>query len=154
MAGKRKQTKNRKQVRRTTRHFQLRVDHPTDTHVGEILDYAKSQRREVTLIRDAVQLFYALEQGDMTLLLDKFPFVGEALTKQTPPAPADGGGQLDEIKGLLEMIAAQQKPPGGLLMQSAAMPTMKAIAVPKAEVKQAAPMDASEIADNFLAQFS
>ena len=43
-----KTKKQRKQIKRQTRHFQLRVEHPKDAHVKEILDYAKSQRREET----------------------------------------------------------------------------------------------------------
>jgi hypothetical protein len=45
--AKKKSTKQRKEIKRTTRHFQLRTEHPHDQHVREILDYGKSQRREV-----------------------------------------------------------------------------------------------------------
>lgn len=90
---------SRKPVRRITKHFQLRLEHPQDAHVKEVLDYAKSQRREVTVIRDAVELFYALEQGDLDALYAKFPQY-----KVTGGGSGGGGGQLDEEK-LAERIA-------------------------------------------------
>lgn len=100
---------NRKRKRvyqpRRTRKFQLRDNNPQDMHVREILDYAKSQRREVTMIRNAVQLQHSLEQGDISVLLERFPWVVEVL-KSTAPS---GGGELLEIKSMLEMVMAQQK---------------------------------------------
>lgn len=71
--AKSKVNKQRKQIKRTTRHFQLRVDHPKDIHVRDVLDYARSQRREVTLIRDAVTLFWALENGNIEAIFEFFP---------------------------------------------------------------------------------
>lgn len=115
--AKRKQNKQRKQIKRTTRHFQLRVDNPKDAHVREVLDYAKSQRREVTVIREAVTLYWALENGNLEALFEAFPQYKAHLTPSTPAA--GGGGPLDEIKGMLELIAAQQKTDNGLLMRSA-----------------------------------
>ena len=58
---------------RQTRKFQLRRDHPIDAHVSEILDYSRSKRREVTVIRDGVRLLWALENNDMTVLFEMFP---------------------------------------------------------------------------------
>lgn len=63
----------RRYIPRQTRKFQLRLDHPVDTHVAEILDFARTQRREVTLIREAVMLYWALENGNLEALFDKFP---------------------------------------------------------------------------------
>lgn len=60
-------------VPRQTRKFQLRHNHPIDTHVGEILDYSRSQRREVTVIRDGVRLLWALENNDLSVLFELFP---------------------------------------------------------------------------------
>jgi Flp pilus assembly protein TadB len=60
MMAKRKTSKNRKQVKRQTRHFQLRAEHPIDQHVKEILDFKRSKRSEVTAIRDGVRLLWAL----------------------------------------------------------------------------------------------
>lgn len=93
---------------RRTRKFQLRENNAQDMHVREILDYAKSQRREVTLIRNAVQLQHSLEQGDISVLLERFPWVVEAIKATV----SGGGGDLAEIKGMLELVMAQQKQTG------------------------------------------
>jgi hypothetical protein len=58
---------------RQTRKFQLRRDHPIDAHVSEILDYSRSKRREVTVIRDGVRLLWALENNDLSVLFEMFP---------------------------------------------------------------------------------
>lgn len=71
MANKRNRA--RRPVPRQTRKFQLRRDHPGDVHIAEILDYARSQRREVTMIREGVALWWALEQGNLDYLFEKFP---------------------------------------------------------------------------------
>lgn len=63
----------RRYIPRQTRKFQLRQDHPVDNHVAEILDFARTQRREVTLIREAVALYWALENGNLETLFEKFP---------------------------------------------------------------------------------
>lgn len=146
--SKRSKTKPRKSVKRTTRHFQLRVDNPQDQHVGQVLDYAKSQRREVTMIRDAITLFWALEQGDLNALFEKFPQYKAQFTPPTSATGGSGGGQLDEIKSILEMLAAQQKT--DQYVMKSITPTTPA---PVAEVKQAAPVSADTIADNFLNAF-
>src|SRR5215207_8295262 len=99
--AKRKQSKNRKQVKRQTRHFQLRLEHPQDAHVREVLDYARSQRREVTMIRDAVTLFYALESGNLEALFEKFPQYKAQFT------PGGSGGAGEQIQALLEIFMAE-----------------------------------------------
>jgi hypothetical protein len=68
-----KAKKTRRYIPRQTRKFQLRLDEPKDRHVGEILDYARNQRREVTVIREAVALYWALENGNLDVLFEKFP---------------------------------------------------------------------------------
>jgi hypothetical protein len=68
-----KQPKARNFVPRQTRKFQLRLNHPTDAHVGQILDYAKAQRGEVTMIRDGVRLLWALKNNDLSVLFELFP---------------------------------------------------------------------------------
>ena len=76
-AEKKKKTTTRRRVPRQTRKFQLRHEHPTDRHVGEILDYARTQRREVTVIRDGVRLLWALENNDLSVLFELFPHLKE-----------------------------------------------------------------------------
>jgi hypothetical protein len=63
----------RRYVPRQTRKFQLRRDHPADAHVAEILDFARTERREVTVIREGVALWWALENGNLEYLFEKFP---------------------------------------------------------------------------------
>lgn len=149
--AKRKPSKNRKTIKRTTRHFQLRVEHPIDQHVAEILDFKRSQRAEVTAIRDGVRLLWALENGDLSVLFDMFP---QYKAQLAPPTAAGGGGELDEIKGLLEMIASQQSSGSGYVMQSVTPPIPpKAAAPPVATVGQGKQVSADEIANNFLSMF-
>ena len=147
---KRKQSKNRKQIKRQTRHFQLRVEHPIDSHVGEILDFAKSQRREVTVIRDSVRLFWALENNDLSVLFDMFPHLKPQVNGQ-----GGGGGSddLQQIKSMLEIVVQQRKV-GELVMQSVLPTPQKPIVTPPvAEITSAAKVSADAIADNFLSMF-
>lgn len=67
------QTPPKRYTPRQTRKFQLRRDHPIDVHVSEILDYSRSQRREVTVIRNGVRLLWALENNDLSVLFEMFP---------------------------------------------------------------------------------
>lgn len=126
MTNKRKATKQpkaRPPVKRQTRKFQLRLEHPTDAHVKEVLDYARTQRREVTLIREAIALYWALEQGDIEALYKKFP--------QYRGGNGDGrAGQLDEIKELLRTIKEQIVTKGTQSMQSLPSATGKQITAP------------------------
>lgn len=116
---------NRKPVKRITKHFQLRVEHPQDKHVIEVLDYAKSQRREVTVIREAISLYYALEQGNLDALFEKFP------QYKSIKDGSGGAGELDEIKRMLELLIAQRKSAdSGYTMQSLQPTTGKQLAAP------------------------
>jgi len=63
----------RKLVRRKTLKLQFRLDHPEDQHVLEVLEFWKGSKKRITNIRKAIALFYALEQGDDTLLKEMFP---------------------------------------------------------------------------------
>lgn len=69
--------KSQKRVRpyipRKTYKFQLRRDSEIESQVINILDNAKSQRRQVTVIREAVALWAALESGNLEYLFEKFP---------------------------------------------------------------------------------
>lgn len=74
MAKKRQKTqKTNRYIPRQTRKFQLRRDHPMDVYVANVLDEAKKQRREVTIIREGVALWAALESGNLEYLFEKFP---------------------------------------------------------------------------------
>mgnify|MGYP000863870812 FL=1 len=73
MAAKKKALAQRKPVPRHTRKYQFRNNHPQDQHVEDILDFWKQGRREITNLRKAIELYYALEQGELTALFDMFP---------------------------------------------------------------------------------
>lgn len=81
----------RKPVKRHTRNYQFRDDHPIDQHVDSILDYWKGDRREITTLRKAVALYYALEQGDFGALLEAFP-------QYKSQVSGGGGGGFDTDK--------------------------------------------------------
>src|SRR5262245_58383918 len=66
-------TRKRRKIPRETWRFQLRLDNAIDSHVRDILKYAESQRRAVTMIRDGVRLFWALENDDLNVLFELFP---------------------------------------------------------------------------------
>ena len=160
MATKRKQSKNRKQIKRQTRKFQLRVDHPQDAHVREVLDYARANRREVTMIRDAVTLYYALEQGNLDALFDAFPQYKAQLAPPAPPAASGAGDDLQQIKAMLEIVVAGRKA-GELVMQSGQPVTtgkqlagFKALAAPVDEDDDLPALtikkDATTSTDNFM----
>lgn len=111
---KRNHKRKRTYIPRRTRKFQLRTTHAEDMHVAEILDYARSERREVTMIRAAIQLQHSLEQGDPSILFERFPWIIEAVKAMV----GGGGGELSEIKSMLEMVMAQQKSNNGYQMTS------------------------------------
>src|SRR4051794_17139479 len=90
---KQKQTKPQKYAPRQTRKFQLRLDHEQDQHVQEILDCAKSKRKEVTIIRNGVALYWALENGNIDALFEAFP----QYKAQFAPTAAEALTQFMEI---------------------------------------------------------
>ncbi len=149
MGTKRKQSKNRKQIKRQTRHFQLRVEHPIDSHVAEILDFKKSKRSEVTTIRDGVRLIWALENNDLGVLFEMFPHL--------KPQVASGQGGVGGSE-LAKEIAAQivlMNGTGGYTMQSVLPTPQKPVNTPKAAapiaVIQAAKVaTAEEISNAFI----
>lgn len=68
-----KKKRNRRYTPRETRKFQLRLDDSSDLQVREILESARTQRREVTMIRNGVKLLSALENDDLSVLFELFP---------------------------------------------------------------------------------
>ena len=73
MKSPKKSAAKRKPVPRHTRKYQFRNDHPMDQHAEDILNFWKSGKQEITNLRKAVALYYALEQGDLPALFDAFP---------------------------------------------------------------------------------
>jgi len=99
---------------RQTRKFQLRRDNPVDVHVSEILDYSRTKRREVTVIRDGVRLLWALENNDLSVLFEMFPHLKDqflpgglnlieqiqSILLQTRPLSPEIAGQHSGLKAL------------------------------------------------------
>ena len=98
---KRKKQTNRKPVKRQTRRFQLRLEHPVDAHVKEILDYERTKRKELETIRNGVTLYYALEQGDLKPLFEMFPQYKSQFNPDTAAALAE----------FMEILQRQQAAP-------------------------------------------
>ena len=143
--AKKKQTKPRKYAPRQTRKFQLRLDHSEDAHVREVLDFCKGQRREVTVIRNAITLYWALEQGNLESLFEAFP----QYRAQFAPGTAEA---LEQFMQILK----QQQPSanGGGQIQSLSFDIPKPLpAPPVAEIKAVSTLSADDIADNFLSMF-
>ncbi|MBA3869142.1 MAG: hypothetical protein H0X30_08310 [Anaerolineae bacterium] len=102
---KQKKQSKRKPVPRQTRKFQLRVDHPKDAHVLEILNFARSQRREVTIIRESIALYWALENGNLEALFDVFP----QYKAQFAPSTAEALRQFMEILRQQQVVQPKQE---------------------------------------------
>ena len=92
-------TPQKRYTPRQTRKFQLRRDNPVDVHVSEILDYSRSKRREVTVIRDGVRLLWALENNDLSVLFEMFPH----LKDQFIPG---GLNLIEQIQSMLMQVSA------------------------------------------------
>lgn len=105
MATKKKTQTKRKPVPRHTRKYQFRNDHPVDQHVEDILNFWKHGKQEITNLRKAVALYYALEQGDLPQLFEAFP------QYKTQFAP-DTAQALQQFMQILErQQLAQAQPP-------------------------------------------
>jgi hypothetical protein len=143
--AKKKQTKLRKYAPRQTRQFQLRLDHAQDAHVLEVLNFARSQRREVTVIRESIALYWALENGNLEALFDVFP----QYKAQFAPSTAEA------LEQFMEILRQQQLPIASGAGQSIKYdPPIPLPAPPIVEVKQSAGVSANTIADNFLSMFN
>ncbi len=77
------QKRERRYIPRKTYKFQLRKDSELESQVIDVLDHAKSQRRQVTVIREAVALWAALESGNLDYLFEKFPQYRASLQPDT-----------------------------------------------------------------------
>ena len=119
MAKNNKKTKTtpKRYVPRQTRKFQLRHNHPIDAHVSEILDYSRSQRREVTVIRDGVRLLWALQNNDLNVLFELFPH----LKAQFVP---DGMSLMEQIQSLF--LNSQVLPEASPISQASGSKSLKA----------------------------
>ena len=105
MANKKKSATKRKPVPRHTRKYQFRNDHPLDQHVESILGYWKSEKHEITNLRKAVVLYYALEQGDLPALFEVFP----QYKTQFAPSTAEALAQFMEILRQQQVVQPKQE---------------------------------------------
>ncbi len=141
MATKTKKQTKRKPVPRHTRHYQFRDHHPIDQHVESILNFWKSGKQEITNLRKAVALYYALESGELSALFDEFP----QYKSQFAPGTAEA------LEQFMQILQQQQLPT--MQFQAVTQPIPKPLPAPVAEMKQATAISADTIADNFLSMF-
>lgn len=141
MATKKKSTAKRKPVPRHTRKYQFRDEHPMDQHVENVLNYWKSGKQEITNLRKAVALYYALEQGNLSELFDFFP----QYKAQFAPDAAQALEQFMEI--LVQKQHSVQSGAGPSIKYSPSVPLP---APPVAEVKQVLAVSGDVVADNIL----
>lgn len=99
-----KTSKKRAYVPRKTYRFQLRVDHPVDTEIGGFLDSCKQRRQQQTAIRDGVRLLRALDNGDVSVLLELLPNAYEMLRLHFQ---GETGGAVQQF---IEMVSAGRMP--------------------------------------------
>ncbi|MEP6988019.1 MAG: hypothetical protein ABI970_20625 [Chloroflexota bacterium] len=145
MTAKQKSKAKRKPIPRHARKYLFRNDHPVDQHVEDILNFWKTQKQEITNLRKAVALYYALEQGDLSSLFEVFP----QYKTQFAPSTAEA------LEQFMEILRQQQMPVSIGAGQSIKYePLIPLPAPPIAEIKQqSATVSASDIADNFLSMF-
>ena len=106
MAAKKKSVVKRKPVPRHARKYLFRNDHPMDQHVEQILNFWKSGKQEITNLRKAVELYYALEQGDLPQLFEMFP----QYKAQFAPNTADALEQFMQILQRQQIVQPKQEP--------------------------------------------
>ena len=144
MASKKKAATKRKPIPRHTRKYQFRNDHPVDNHVEDILNFWKTGKQEITNLRKAIALYYALEQGDLPALFDTFP----QYKTQFAPSTAEA------LEQFMQILKQQQPAIGAEQSQSIKYdPPIPLPAPPIAEIKQSVAVSADAIADNFLSMF-
>lgn len=142
MASKHK-TAKRKPVPRHTRKYQFRNDHPMDQHVEGILDFWKGNKQEITNLRKAVSLYYAIEQGNLEVLFEMFP---QYRSQFTP-----GNSQL--IEQFMQILTQQSNNKGTRELQQlpGELPSKTLAPIVK---QSAASISADTIANNFLSMFN
>lgn len=139
MVNQRK-TAKRKPIPRHTRKYQFRNDHPVDQHVEGILDFWKCSKQEITNLRKAVSLYYAIEQGNLEILFEMFP---QYRNQFTP-----GNSQLIEQFMQILMQPHPSNNGTGQYPLLPAQPSSNNLA-PVAQIKQAA-ASTEDFAANFL----
>jgi hypothetical protein len=112
----------------------------------------KASKQFVTTIKNALRLIGSLQERDLSVLYELFPWIGEAI-QASAPTPPDTSGLEDRLAKRLEASVAQA------IMNAPGLPSTPLVAAPikhaapVASIKQAAKADASTIADNFFSSF-
>jgi|KBSMisStandDraft_5_1062788.scaffolds.fasta_scaffold184945_1 hypothetical protein len=139
MANKKNSPAKRKSVPRHTRKYQFRNDHPMDQHVEDILNFWKRGKQEITNLRKAVALYYALEQGDLPELFEVFP----QYKAQFAPNTADALEQFMQILQRQQIVQEPAASPKQIAAPSFAMPIFEDDDQPTVLVRTSTSTDSS-----------
>jgi hypothetical protein len=139
MAAKKKSQPKRKPVPRHTRKYQFRNEHPLDQHVEDILNFWKRGKQEITNLRKAVALYYALEQGDLPELFEFFP----QYKAQFAPNTADALEQFMQILQRQQTVPEPVAGPKQIAAPSFAMPIFEEDDEPTVLIRASTSTDSS-----------
>ena len=139
MAAKKKSVAKRKPVPRHARKYLFRNDHPVDKHVEDILNFWRIGKQEITNLRKAVALYYALEQGDLPQLFEVFP----QYKAQFAPNTAEALEQFMEILKQQQIAQAPASGPKQLAAPSFPMPIFEEDAEPTVLIRTNTSTDSS-----------
>ena len=87
---------------RVQHKFWLDFMKPDQEALGEKLEAAKEKRAYTATIRDALTLFFALEEGDIQLLIERYPWVADAINKKP-----NGGDDDDDLRSDIRILKRQ-----------------------------------------------
>lgn len=131
--------------------FWLYVNKARDIETLEIIQWFKSKGLFRANAIAGLRAMWAYKNNDVEMLLAEMPDLLKILEGKVS---SGGAGGLDEIKGMLEYVIANQKTGNKYEMQSTVTAPAKLPAAPVAVVAQAAAASAEDIADNFLSMFN
>jgi hypothetical protein len=118
----------RKDTRKRIMHkFWLDRTKPEEKHLHGELEVLKEKRQFQPKVREGLSLVMALEQGNIDLLLDRYPFIIEAIIKRYAPSPDN-----DRLARLESLLLQMQSSDSGVLMKSTNSDGPKQLNVPKA----------------------
>lgn len=144
--------------RRLQFKFWLNENNPDEKWLIEVCDWLMEQKKFVSSVRDGLRLIFDLRyQRSTASLLELFPDIRDMLNVEQKPAPnTGGGGELQEIKNMLEIALSQVKDDNRYVMQTAIPTSAPKVsnlpAVPIAVAVAAKAPDADKMADDFLSQ--
>jgi len=91
---------------------------PDEQWLITVCDWLMEQKQFVKSVRDGLRLIYDLRHQRSTASLEElFPDIRAMLNANNPqPVKPSGGGELQEIKNMLEIVVAQVKDDNRLIM--------------------------------------